>query len=159
MHARETPFKTPAESPRMAKPAESPRAVSPDTQDKKLRAQITLLETQKAAADARIAELEAAAARAAEKSAGKEAEAADSTSALAAERDSLREQLQQANEGLEMATLDREMAEERADAIATELRSVRDMAEELTLELQLRDDDTQGGTDASLAQQLSLIHI
>lgn len=153
MHARETPFKTPAESPRMAKPAESPRAVSPDTQDKKLRAQITLLETQKAAADARIAELEAAAARAAEKSAGKEAEAADSASALAAERDSLREQLQQANEGLEMATLDREMAEERADAIATELRSVRDMAEELTLELQLRDDDTQGGTDASLAQQ------
>ncbi|WFD33324.1 hypothetical protein MCUN1_000137 [Malassezia cuniculi] len=148
----QTPFKTPSESP--TKPAlETPRSLSPERQDSKLRAQISLLETQKSAAEARITELEATVARSAERAAEAAASAAEHVAAITAERDSLHEQLLQANEGLEMATLDREMAEERADAIAAELRSARDMAEELTLELQLRDECAEGDADANLAQQ------
>lgn len=154
----QTPFKTPAQTPfrtpQQQRPVETPRTVSPD-QDKKLRAQITLLETQKQAADARIAELEGAAAKSAERASEASADARDAAAAAAAERDALREQLAEAHEGLEMATLDREMAEERADALAAELKTARDIAEDLTLELQLRDECAQGDSDAPLTLQNS----
>lgn len=155
--APQTPFKTPAQTPfrtPQQRPVETPRTASPD-QDKKLRAQITLLETQKQAADARIAELEGAAAKSAERASEASAEARDAAAAAAAERDALREQLAEAHEGLEMATLDREMAEERADALAAELKAARDIAEDLTLELQLRDECAQGDSDAPLTLQNS----
>lgn len=155
--APQTPFKTPTQTPfrtPQQRPVETPRTVSPD-QDKKLRAQITLLETQKRAADARIAELEGAAAKSAERASEASSEARDAAAATAAERDALREQLTEVHEGLEMATLDREMAEERADSLAAELKAARDIAEDLTLELQLRDECAQGDSDAPLALQNS----
>ena len=82
--------------------------------------------------------------------AGENAALSAALHAARAETTALQSRIDELSEGLEMTTLDREMAEERAEALEHGLRAAQEAAEELRLERELAASDAP---DAPLAEQ------
>ncbi|XP_071793613.1 dynactin subunit 1-like isoform X3 [Asterias amurensis] len=73
-------------------------------------------------------------------------EARESTEA----RERYQEEMSEVAETIEMATLDKEMAEEKCDSLQVEVDTLKERVEELTLDLELlRGEIEQGGTDGA----------
>ncbi|WFD29122.1 hypothetical protein MSPP1_000127 [Malassezia sp. CBS 17886] len=70
--------------------------------------------------------------------------------AIQASCDELQTRIDELTEGLEMVTLDREMAEEKSEALQQELESTNERAESLALELQVLQEQQHADADARL---------
>ncbi|XP_038070771.1 dynactin subunit 1-like isoform X2 [Patiria miniata] len=67
-------------------------------------------------------------------------------------RERYQEEMSEVAETIEMATLDKEMAEEKCDSLQAEVDTLKERVEELTLDLELlRGEIEQGGTDGASA--------
>ncbi|XP_022080743.1 dynactin subunit 1-like isoform X2 [Acanthaster planci] len=67
-------------------------------------------------------------------------------------RERYQEEMSEVAETIEMATLDKEMAEEKCDSLQAEVDTLKEKVEELTLDLELlRGEIEQGGTDGASA--------
>lgn len=141
---------SPAETPSPEKLATPPApAPSRDSAAElgRLRERIAVLEAQNSQYTARIQALEQADAEHRERAAREKEERAALERALSTaeqdaermrtEHEGVQARITELSDGFEMATLDREMAEERAESLAAQLQVAQERAEELSLELQL----------------------
>ncbi len=137
-----------ARNKRAAAPAADTAAIQKELSD--LRKQVTLLERQREDDKARLRELTKAK-EDGEQFAAQKPKLTERIASLEAEvreygkmerewisqKDALERQMQDIEEQLEIATLDKEMAEEKAEAAAAELLLEKDRSEELQIDLEV----------------------
>ena len=124
------------------------------TRDTEQKARLEELQTECSAHVARIAALESDASRLSELT-----QAYDKAKARVRELegacDELKDNMQELTDSLEMATLDREMAEERSEALQQELKTAQETVEELRLEREIHAESASAALPADAAVLLS----